>query len=119
MKTLAITLCVIVVVLLSAIFIGSTELRNLVRLKQSEINGLKKANKIERDSLHRVIKLKNDTILIAKNTILLQADTIKIDKAIKEKYKRDVHDKIHFIQFANDAKRDSVLSKLYITYRHP
>lgn len=117
MKTLPFILGLIIIVLIGGIYVLVTELRDVNRVQQSTIDGLKRRNEAERDSLNTVIKLKDDTIRIAKFTILAQADTIKNQELEKENYKRNTHDKIRFIPFANDFQRDSVLTSLYPSFR--
>lgn len=120
MKQILIPLSLIVsiLVLLAIIFVGLSELNDRNRVQQSTIDGLRRANKAQADSLVSVIKLKDDTLTIAKNTIIHQFYTIENERTEKENYKRNTHEKIRFINFTHDAGRDSVLSKLYITYRN-
>lgn len=113
MKTIVTVLVCLILILVGIIWIGVEELYSENRALKSDIKGLQNLA----DSLERVTKLQSDTIRIAKNTIILQADTIKNDKAIKEKFKRDKHDQIHFIDLRTDARRDSLLTTLYPSLR--
>lgn len=107
----------ICIVFMSIFLVWGIEVMKERDLKQSTIDGLKRRNEAERDSLNGVIKLKDDTIRIAKFTIFAQADTIKNQELEKENYKRNTHDKIRFIPYANDFQRDSVLTSLYPSFR--
>lgn len=116
MKTLIITLCVIVVILLSAIFIGSTELKNLVRLKQSELEGLKKANKIERDSLQNLLEVTKDSLQIAFETIkTARKESIEA----RERTQATIRNlqKIIYIKYESDSARTNAIKELYPTFK--
>lgn len=113
MKTLVTVLVCLILILLGILWVSFQELYSENKVLKSDIKGLQN----QADSLERVTKLQSDTIRIAKNIIILQADTIKNEKAIKEKFKRDTHDQIHFIDLRTDARRDSTLSNLYPSFR--
>lgn len=103
---------------LGFIYIAHMEQSKYSELQEKQIQHLQEQNQAQRDSFNIVLQLKDDTIRIAKNTILLQDSTIKTSEADKAKYKRDTHDKIHFINFTtNDAGRDSILTSLYPSFR--
>lgn len=114
MRNLLYLLSFIVIVLLSAIFIGSTELRSLVRLKQSEVEGLKKANKIERDSLQKLLEVTKDSLQIAFETIkTARKESIEA----RERTQATIRNlqKIIFIQHT-DSSRTAELKTLYKSY---
>jgi hypothetical protein len=108
-----ITLGTLFIILIGVVFVLVTELYSENRVLKSDIKGLQN----QADSLERVTKLQSDTIRIAKNTILLQADTITTYETEKKNYKRDTHEQIHFIDLRTDARRDSTLSNLYPSFR--
>lgn len=118
MKTgMALPLFLIIAVLFGFLFVGVTEIRDYSRTQQKEIDYLKKVNKDQADSMAIQLKLTADSLQIAKNTIIYQFYKIESDSLEKANYKRNTHDKIHFIGFTHDASRDSMLTKLYPSFR--
>lgn len=119
MKTLPILLhllATIVIMIGIHFYLSGEDHRNLL-IRQKEIDRITLKNKQEADSLLNVIRLKNDSLLVAHQTILLQADTIKLQDKERLDYKRNTHDKIHFFRSVSDAGRDSTLAKLYTSFR--
>lgn len=117
MKTAIIGLLILITVLLGIIAVGSIELNDLVRLKQSEIKGLKKEIELKDkafskslDSIRRASAIREDSILLAH--MESQKANAETQRLIKK------YEKIIFVRFSNDAQRDSVLSKLYPSF-HP
>lgn len=115
MKNLIFLLSFIVVILLSAIFIGSTELRNLVRLKQSEVEGLKKENERKDKAFHKTLdstrkafKAQNDSIIFA------HEKTIKANLVSQKEIKKLRG--IIFIQHS-DSSRTAELKTLYPSWQ--
>lgn len=115
--TIYITGIIVVFIGLGILLVGLMEQSKYSELQEKQIQHLQEQNQAQRDSFNVILQLKDDTIRIAKNTILLQDSTIKTSEADKAKYKRDTHDKIHFINFTNDAGRDSILTSLYPSFR--
>lgn len=106
---------IITLVLLAAIFVNSTELRNLVRLKQSELDGLKRQNKIERDSLQNLLEVTKDSLQIAFETIKTARKESIEARERTQKTIRDLQ-KIIFIQHT-DSSRTAELKTLYKSYQ--
>lgn len=115
MKNTIIILVVLVAVLIGVIIVGSTELRDMVRIKQSEINGLKKQNQVERDSLEGLLKLKSDSLSMAYESIRV-ANKERIEA--HERTQRTIRNlqKIIFIQHT-DSSRTAELKQLYKSYQ--
>lgn len=111
------TLSFLALVGLGIIYVIHVEQSKNLEFERSHVKYLEKRKKQQRDSLNAVIALKDDTIRIAKNTIILQADTLKRDRSQRENYKRNTHEKIHFVDLVSNAKRDSVLANLYPSFR--
>lgn len=102
------------IILIAVIVVGSQELRDMVRLKQSEINGLKKANKIERDSLQSLLKVTKDSLQIAFETIkTARKESIEA----RERTQATIRNlqKIIFIQHT-DSSRTAELKTLYKSF---
>lgn len=116
MKPIELILSLIIIVLVTFMTLNFIEDRKEDSLKQSTINGLRLQNKKERDSLENVIKFKDDSLRIAKHTIILQADTIKNQELDKENYKRNRHDKIVFVVHSDSSRTES-LKQLYVTFK--
>lgn len=115
MKTAIILLCLFISV--AIVVTAIIEHRKEDSLDQATIEGLKRQNEKEKDSLNNQLATALDLLLLAQQTIILQADTLEANKKEKENYKRNTHDKIRFIPYANDSQRDSVLSGLYPSFR--
>lgn len=79
---------------------------------QAEIKTTKK----ERDVLRKDLKFTRDSLVIAFNTI--DAAHQETQKAKEEKqFYKSRYEKVKFVGFNTDAQRDSVLAKLFITFR--
>lgn len=87
------------------------------KAREAEYKAKIREKEEDEDRLNKVLKLKDDTIRIAKHTIITQSDSINTFKSDKSNYKKNTHDKIRFIGFTTDAKRDSMLTKLYPSFR--
>lgn len=85
-------------------------------LKQSEIDGLKRSNRKERDSLETRLAITRDSLTVAFETI---RQSRKESQEAHERTQRMIknYEKILFIRFSNDAQRDSALSRLYPSFR--
>lgn len=114
MKTTAIVLFCLLFLSIGILYINWLEHEKKDRLEQSTIDGLTKRIEEQKDSLVSIIGLKDDTLKIAKNTILHQFYQIENERTEKENFKKK-HETIRFINF-NDAGRDSVLSILYPSF---
>lgn len=107
----------IIIVLLVSLYVLVTEMRDVNRVQQSTIDGLRKRVEDDKRRFEEIVRLKDDTIKIAKRTIIAQDVIIKNQELDKENYKRNIHDKIRFIPYANDVQRDSILTSLYPSFR--
>lgn len=105
------------VALLTVYFIETRSNLDNIKAKDAEMKAKIREKEEDEDRLNAIIKLKEDTIRIAKHTIITQSDSINTFKSDKSNYKKNTHDKIRFIGFTTDAKRDSMLTKLYPSFR--
>lgn len=114
MKTFLIPLSLIVsiLVLLGVLFL---EFKDRERLQQSIIDGLRKQNKKESDSLNQILKVTKDSLVIAFETIKQarierEESHLRTQKTIKDLQR------IVFIQHT-DSSRNKALKDLYPTFK--
>ncbi len=114
MKPSEIILSLIVVVLTAVIVLGLLELRKEDQLKQSVIDGLRRENKKEADSLTRNLKLTRDSLSIAFETI---KQSRKESQEAHERTQATIRNlqRIVFIQHT-DSSRTAELKTLYKSY---
>lgn len=117
MKHLPYILSLIIVVLLAGIYILVTELRDVNRVQQSEIDGLRIKNIMEKRAFQKVF----DSVMKVQ---AIQADSTKYYRLLKTmdqqsvKTKTERHEKIVFTNL-NDSARHSKLAKFYPSYVRP
>lgn len=117
MKQLFIPLSLIVsiLVLLAIIFVGVTEMNDRDRVQQSTIDGLRKQNKKESDSLNQVLKVTQNLFSAREDSIVnAHEQTIKAHEVTKRENK--ILKGIVFIQHT-DSSRNKALTQLYKTYQ--
>lgn len=115
MKPTEIILSLIVVVLTAVIVLGVLELKKEDDLKQATIDGLKRANKKEADSLTRNLKATQDSLQTAFATI---RQATKDRELAHERSQKTIENlrKIIFVQH-NDSSRNAELTKLYPSFK--
>lgn len=100
---------------LGALFVLHMEVVKKDQLKQAEINFLRKRNAEEKDSLETVIKITQDSLEIAFNTI--RQASIEREKAHAETQRLiKRYEKIIFISYDNDSARLKAIQQLYKSY---
>lgn len=109
-----ITICVIIFALLSVLFIGITELRDVNRIQQSEIKHLREANKKEKDSLQTQLSITRDSLSTAFATIRQAAKDKEIAHERTQATIRNLQ-KIIYIQHT-DSSRIATLKELYKSF---
>lgn len=117
MKKLSFILGLIIIVLIGGIYVLVTELRDVNRVQQSTIDGLKRRNEANEKKHLRVV----DSISIIQ---AIQADSTRYYRLLKTKDQQSVntktesHEKIVFVNL-NDSARHSKLAKFYPSYVRP
>jgi len=102
---------------LGGLFVIFMETSKKDQLKQAEINFLRKRNAEEKDSLETVIKITQDSLEIAFNTIRqASAEREKAHAETQRLIKR--YEKIIYVRFANDSARVRAIADLYPTIGH-
>ena len=115
MKNIVICLSILTLVLLGIIFIGASELNDLNRLQQKEIEGLKKFNRIERERLLKQLELTKDSLQIAYQNIAIANKESQQARLRTQATIRNLQ-KIIFIQHT-DSSRTAELKELYPTFK--
>lgn len=115
MKALVISLSILSMILLGIVAIGYMETRKESDLQQSEIEGLKKRNKSERDSMETRLALTRDSLFIAFETIRQATKDRELAHERTQKLIRN-YEKIIFVTL-NDSSRNSELIKLYPSFK--
>lgn len=115
MKNLPFILGLIILVLIGAIYVLVTELRDVNRVQQSTIDGLRKKNQVERDSLENVLKLTSDSLDIAFATIRLAHEQSQEARKRSQKTIADLR-KIIFVTH-NDSSRLAEFKNLYPSWK--
>lgn len=115
MRTVIVLSSIIILALLSVIFIGVLEMKKENELSQKEINGLRKRNISERDSLKTQLAITRDSLLTAFETIRQatkerEASHLRTQKTIENLRK------IIFVQHT-DSSRNSELINLYPSFK--
>lgn len=111
------TVSFILFILIGIAWVGVSEMNDRNRVQQAEIDGLKRENQIQADSLNKALLLTHDSLEVAIYTIrYLNGNTTK-DKATV-KIKTESHEKIVFVNL-NDSTRHRKLSNLYPSYVYP
>lgn len=115
MKNLVIALSILTLVLLGIIFIGASELNDLNRLQQKELDGLKKFNRIERERLLKQLLLTRDSLSTAYQNIAIAH---KESQEARERTQATIRNlqKIIFITHT-DSSRNATLKELYPTFK--
>lgn len=111
----AIVIFLLIFIFTAIAWIGATEMLDRNRVQQSTIDGLRKQNKKESDSLNQVLKVTQDSLLIAFETIKQarierEESHLRTQKTIKDLQK------IVYIQHT-DSSRNKALTQLYKTYQ--
>lgn len=114
MRSLIIVFTLLTLILLTIIFVGSRELFKENELRQSEIEGLRKQNKKERDSLQTQLALTRDSLSVAFNTIRIATAEREASHLRTQKTIRDLQ-RIVFIAHT-DSSRTIELKNLYPTF---
>lgn len=88
------------------------------QIEQSTIEGLKKQNAHERDSLNTVLAITKDSLNVAFHTIALAR---KESQEAHERTQRIIkrYEQIIFIRYSSDSARHRKLAELYNTYVIP
>lgn len=117
MKQLFIPLSLIVsiLVLLAIIFVGVTEMNDRNRVQQSTIDGLRKQNKKESDSLNQVLEVTKDSLSVAFETIKQARIEREASHLRTQKTIRDLQKIIYVVH--TDSSRNKALTQLYKTYQ--
>lgn len=113
MKT--IILCIVIFLLAGIAFIGVMEMNKQNDLLQAEIDGLKRENKIQADSLNKALLLTRDSLSIAFETIRIAN---KERQEAHERTQRIIrnYEKIIFVTHT-DSSRTATLKQLYPTFK--
>lgn len=115
MKTFFIVISGIAALCIAITWLGVTELYDINRTQQSDINFLRKRNVEEKDSLETVIKITQDSLEIAFNTI--RQASIEREKAHAETQRLiKRYEKIIYVRFANDSARVRAITELYPSF---
>lgn len=102
-------------ILITVVYVGHTDLMAINRMKQREIDYLRKKNQVERDSLENVLKLTSDSLDIAFATIRLAHEQSQEARKRSQKTIADLQ-KIIFVTHT-DSSRNAELVKLYPTFK--
>lgn len=118
MKTtnMALPLFIVIGILLVFVYIEVSQVLDRNRTQQAEIEGLRKRNKKESDSLNHVLKVTQDSLSIAFETIK-QARVEREEAHLRTQ--KTIHDlqKIIFVVHT-DSSRLATLKNLYPTFNH-
>lgn len=104
----------IILVLIGIVWVGVSEMNDQNRVLQSEIEGLKRENQAERDSLNKALLLTRDSLSIAFETIRIAN---KERQEAHERTQRIIrnYEKIIFVTHT-DSSRTATLKQLYPTF---
>lgn len=117
MKPLTIGLVTLLFICAWLLFQQHLELKKLGEIQVKTIQGLKRENREQFDSLTYVVRLKSDSLSIAFTTIkYLNTTNNKSGQVIKDKTQD--HETIIFVNL-NDSARHRKLAKLFPSYVHP
>lgn len=117
MTNLSFILGLIIMVLIGSIYVLVTELRDVNRVQQSTIDGLRIKNIMEKRAFQKVL----DSVMKVQ---AIQADSTKYYRLLKTRDQQTVttktesHEKIVFTNL-NDSARHSKLAKFYPSYVRP
>ena len=101
-------------ILITVVYVGHTDLMAINRMKQREIDYLRKKNQVERDSLEKALKLTSDSLDIAFATIRLAHEQSQEARKRSQKTIADLR-KIIFVTHT-DSSRTAELKSLYKSY---
>lgn len=114
MKRLELVFAIVIIALFALIWVFVTEMNDRNRVLQSEIEGLKRENQAERDSLNKTLLLTRDSLSIAFETIRIAN---KERQEAHERTQRIIrnYEKIIFVTHT-DSSRTATLKQLYPTF---
>lgn len=114
MKAIIYLIVFVIFFLLTILYLGVTELRDVNRIQQKTIDGLREANKKEKDSLQTQLAITRDSLSTAFATIRQAAKDREIAHERTQATIRNLQ-KIIYIQYT-DSSRTAELKELYKSF---
>lgn len=118
MKTPVLVLLIVTIlfIVLGIIFVGVSEMSDRDRVRQSEINYLKKQLKTQADSMQNVLSVTRDSLTIAFETIKI-ATKEREESHLRTQATIKTLQQIVYIKYESDSARLNAISKLYPTFK--